>query len=106
MTSEKIKAVHRENYSAYGAKKVYAALNRAGQRVAWCTVERLMRRVRLHGVRREHFASVGACDNAMAEALNSLFEAELVRNKVPWGTTSGFGADIAIGSPAIDRMLV
>ena len=60
MTSEKIKAVHRENYSAYGAKKVYAALNRAGQRVAWCTVERLMRRARLHGVRRERFASVGA----------------------------------------------
>ena len=44
--------MHSENYSVYGARKVYAALNRAGHRVARCTVERLMRQAGLHGVRR------------------------------------------------------
>ena len=52
VTTEKIKEVHQENYSVYGARKVYAALNRAGHKVARCTVERLMRRAGLHGVRR------------------------------------------------------
>ena len=52
VTTEKIKQVHTENYSVYGARKVYAALNRAGYRVARCTVERLMRKTGLHGVRR------------------------------------------------------
>ncbi|GAA1348482.1 putative transposase [Arthrobacter roseus] len=52
VTTEKITRVHRGNYSVYGARKVYAALNRAGYQVARCTVERLMRRAGLHGVRR------------------------------------------------------
>ena len=52
VTTEKIKEVHRENYGVYGARKIYAALNRAGHKVARCTVERLMHRVGLHGVRR------------------------------------------------------
>ncbi|WP_427136429.1 IS3 family transposase [Pseudarthrobacter sp. S9] len=52
VTAEKITRVHRENYSVYGARKVYAALNREGYKVARCTVERLMRRTGLHGVRR------------------------------------------------------
>lgn len=52
VTVEKIKAVHQENYGVYGARKVYAALNRGGHKVARCTVERLMRRERIHGVRR------------------------------------------------------
>jgi hypothetical protein len=29
-------------------------------------------------------AAAIACDNALAEAFNSLFKAELVRNKGPW----------------------
>lgn len=52
VTTEKLKQVHKENYGVYGARKVYAALNRAGHKVARCTVERLMRRSGLHGVRR------------------------------------------------------
>ncbi|WP_354236919.1 IS3 family transposase [Arthrobacter sp. UYEF3] len=52
MTAEKITRVHRENYSVYVARKVYAALNREGYKVARCTVERLMHRTGLHGVRR------------------------------------------------------
>jgi putative transposase len=36
----------------YGARKVYAQLKRDGHSVALCTVERLMRRENLRGVRR------------------------------------------------------
>jgi putative transposase len=45
--------VWRENFSVYGADKVWTQLNREGITVARCTVERLMRTLGLHGVRRE-----------------------------------------------------
>lgn len=44
-----IRRVHAENYSVYGADKVWAQLNRHGTRVARCTVERLMRQQGLRG---------------------------------------------------------
>ena len=44
--------VHRENLKVYGADKIWTQLNREGIRVARCTVERLMRDLGLHGVRR------------------------------------------------------
>jgi putative transposase len=44
-----ISRVHRENFSVYGADKVWAQLNREGHRVARCTVERLMRDLGLRG---------------------------------------------------------
>ncbi len=44
-----IARVHRENFSVYGAPKIWAALNREGTRVARCTVERLMRDLGLQG---------------------------------------------------------
>jgi putative transposase len=47
-----IERVFRENYGVYGARKVYAQLNRDGVRVARCTVERLMRQKGLQGLRR------------------------------------------------------
>ncbi|GAB2906013.1 hypothetical protein GCM10027047_00220 [Rhodococcus aerolatus] len=56
-TTEVIRAVHAENYGVYGARKVHAALRRAGHQVggrpvARCTVERLMRGAGLRGVTR------------------------------------------------------
>jgi putative transposase len=42
--------VHRENFSAYGARKVWLELNRQGVPVARCTVERLMAELGLVGV--------------------------------------------------------
>ena len=39
------------NYQVYGADKVWKQMNREGIRVARCTVERLMKRLGLHGVR-------------------------------------------------------
>ncbi len=37
------------NYSVYGAKKLWVVLNRAGNEVARCTVERLMRELGIKG---------------------------------------------------------
>lgn len=47
-----IKAVWQANMQVYGADKVWHQMNRAGTQVARCTVERLMERMGLHGVRR------------------------------------------------------
>ena len=48
----KIRKIHSENYAVYGVRKVHAQLKREGHPVARCTVERLMRREGLRGVRR------------------------------------------------------
>ena len=53
--AELVLAIHRvfsENYSVYGARKVWRQLNREGIAVARCTVERLMRAEGLVGRRR------------------------------------------------------
>lgn len=46
----KIDRVYRANYEVYGARKVWQQLHRDGERVARCTVERLMRAAGLVGV--------------------------------------------------------
>jgi putative transposase len=48
--SEHIQQVWDENFQAYGARKVWLQLGRAGQNAARCTVERLMRQRGLRGV--------------------------------------------------------
>jgi putative transposase len=48
-----IKRVHKDNYGVYGARKVWAELNRHGIDVARCTVERLMRESGLRGLLRD-----------------------------------------------------
>ena len=45
-----IERVWKENYGAYGARKVWRQLVREGIEVARCTIERLMRRMGLQGV--------------------------------------------------------
>jgi putative transposase len=49
---EQIARVHRDNYSVYGARKVWLELNRKAIPVARCTVERLMTELCLRGARR------------------------------------------------------
>jgi putative transposase len=44
--------IYNENYRVYGARKIWQELHRQGQRVARCTVERLMRRIGVRGVSR------------------------------------------------------
>ena len=48
--AERIGRIHTENYSVYGARKVWRQLRREGEDVARCTVERLMRGKGLQGV--------------------------------------------------------
>ncbi|WP_406727042.1 IS3 family transposase [Streptomyces sp. GD-15H] len=50
--TDEIRVIHAANYGVYGARKVHAALRRAGRKVARCTVERLMRAAGLRGVSR------------------------------------------------------
>ena len=45
-----IRRVHAANFGVYGARKEGRQLGREGVTVARCTVERLMRGMRLHGV--------------------------------------------------------
>lgn len=47
---EEIRRTFGENFSVYGARKVWRQLRREGEDVARCTVERLMRRMGLQGV--------------------------------------------------------
>ena len=47
-----IQRVRQANLPVYGAGKVWHQLNREGATVARCTVERLMKRLCLQGVRR------------------------------------------------------
>ena len=44
-----IARIHAENFSVYGARKVWRQLRREGLEVARCTVERLMRTLGLQG---------------------------------------------------------
>lgn len=48
----KIQTLWSENLEVYGADKVWKQMHREGKAVARCTVERLMRRLGLRGVRR------------------------------------------------------
>ena len=48
----KIARVHAENFSVYGAEKLWHAMGREGTVLARCTVERLMRELGLKGARR------------------------------------------------------
>jgi putative transposase len=52
MLKSMIERVHRENFSVYGARKVWRQLHREGHPVARCTVERLMADLGLEGRRR------------------------------------------------------
>jgi putative transposase len=47
-----IERVYVENFSVYGADKIWAQLNREAIHVARCTVERLMREMGIQGARR------------------------------------------------------
>ena len=49
---DRIREVHAANYYAYGSRRMWVALNRAGEPVARCTVERLMRANGICGAKR------------------------------------------------------
>lgn len=47
-----IRRVWDQNFQVYGARKVWCQMHRGGKSIARCTVERLMRRLGIEGVRR------------------------------------------------------
>lgn len=58
------------NMKVYGADKVWRALHREKQAVARCTVERLMRRLGIQGVRRGKTVRTTAYDAAASRPLD------------------------------------
>lgn len=63
---EHIKRIHAANYSVYGARKVWLAINREGIPVARCTVERLMAELGLCGATRGKARKTTIADPAAA----------------------------------------
>src|SRR3546814_1825879 len=59
-----IQRVWERNMRVYGADKVWRALHREQQEVARCTVERLMRRLGIQGVRRGKVVRTTVSDTA------------------------------------------
>ena len=103
-----IRKTFQENLCVYGAKKVWAELNRTGTAVARCTVERLMRAEGLRGISREKTRRTTTSDGAqterpadlvdrafVADAPNQLWVADLtyVRTHAGW-TYAAFVIDV------------
>ncbi|WUG33059.1 IS3 family transposase [Streptomyces sp. NBC_00459] len=65
---EQIKEVYEANYRVYDARKVWRQLNRQGQKVARCTVERLMREIGIAGAVRGKKVITTMPDPAAARA--------------------------------------
>jgi len=74
-----IERVWHDNRQVYGAEKVWKQMNREGIAVARCTVERLMRRLGLAGVRRGKTVRTTRPDTSAAcplDRVNRLFQAD------------------------------
>jgi len=74
-----IEQVWQINMQVYGADKVWKQLNREGVRVARCTVERLMKRLGLQGVRRGKVVRTTISDKAAPcplDRVNRQFKAD------------------------------
>ena len=67
-----IERVWRANLQVYGADKVWHQLGREGTAIARCTVERLMRRQGLHGVRRGKVIRTTFSDNKASCPLDKI----------------------------------
>jgi transposase InsO family protein len=73
-----IRKVHEDNLGVYGARKVWAELNRQGTTVARCTVERLMKAEGLRGISREKTRKTTTSDGAETERPADLVERQFV----------------------------
>lgn len=73
-----IRKVHTDNIGVYGARKVWAELNREGVGVARCTVERLMKAEGLRGISREKTRKTTVSEGAQTERPAYLVERQFV----------------------------
>lgn len=74
-----IQRVWHANWQVYGADKVWKQMNREGEQVARCTVERLMRRLGLQGARRGKTVRTTTPDTSAPyplDQVNRAFKAE------------------------------
>lgn len=74
-----IQRVWHANWQVYGADKVWKQMNREGEQVARCTVERLMRRLGLQGARRGKTVRTTTPDTSATcplDQVNRAFKAE------------------------------
>ena len=74
-----IQRIWHANWQVYGAEKVWRQMNREGIVVARCTVERLMRHLRLQGVRRGKVIRTTMPDNSVPcpqDQVNRQFQAD------------------------------
>lgn len=80
----RIRQVFDDNYRVYGARKVWRQLLREGDEVARCTVERLMARLGLRGVRRGKIKRTTVSDPSQpkpSDLLNRDFTAQAPNTK-------------------------
>lgn len=70
--------VHRDNIGVYGARKVWAQMNREGHQVARCTVERLMRAQGVRGISREKTRKTTSSQGAQTQRPADLVERQFV----------------------------
>jgi putative transposase len=76
--SAQIQRVYEGNFKVYGARKVWRQLRREDIRIARCTVERLMRSLRLQGIRRGKWCRTTIADtgaNRPADLVQRQFKA-------------------------------
>ena len=93
-----IQRVWDENYQVYGARKVWRQLQREGQDVARCTVERSIRQLEIQGVIRGGKRWTTVCDATLpqpADRVNRHFAATLP-NRL-------WVADLTFGAPSLRR---
>ena len=79
MLAPHIQRVWQSNMQVYGADKVWHQMNREGITVARCTVERLMKRLGLRGVRRGKAVRTTVADKALPcplDRVNRQFKAQ------------------------------
>lgn len=69
-SKKRISDIHAQNYSVYGARKVWLALNRENVEVARCTVERLMAELGLVGAVRGKPQPTTITDSAAARPID------------------------------------
>ena len=77
--AEQIRRVSAENFSVYGARKIWRQLRRDGETVARCTFERLMRSMGLQGAIRGKSMKTTVSDKAAPcpqDKVNRQFKAE------------------------------
>ena len=73
-----IHKVHRDNIGVYGARRIWAQMNREGHGVARCTVERLMRAEGLRGIPREKTRKTTVAEGAETERPADLVDRKFV----------------------------